>query len=114
MTMESFMVDLMLPATYFLFGLAILAVIGGWVFTSVANPKGLIKTVIAIVGIGIIFLIGYSLATGQEHLVKSGADTKTIDAGTSKWIGGALITFYVLFAAAIISIIYSEVSKLFK
>lgn len=114
MDMEKFMVDIMLPVTYLLFGLTILAVVFGWVRSATSDPKAIIKSLISFAGIAVIFFIGYALATGQEHIIKSGADTTTVSADTSKWIGGALITFYVLLGAAVVGIVFSEISKFFK
>ena len=114
MNMESFMVDIMLPVGFVLLLVAVVFAVLGPIITSISDPKSIIKPVAALVGILIVFAIGYSVATGKEHLIKQGADIITVDAGTSRWIGGALMTFYILLIGAIISIVYSEVSKFFK
>ncbi len=71
-----------------------------------SNPKGLLKPVVGFVGLIAIVSIGYVLADGTAM----GDASSNI----SKWVGGVIVAMYLLIGAAIVGIIYSEVSKVFK
>lgn len=114
MDFENIMVNYVLEAGQWIFGLALLAIVAGAVYNAVINPQGIIKPAIAIVAIVALFFIGYSLADGQEYTIKSGIDTIVIDAEISKYVGGGLMVFYILFGIAVVSMVFNEVSKFFK
>ena len=65
----------------------------------------------ALGGLFVIYIIATLLATDEvtEHYIKFGV-TETI----SKQVGTGLFLFYILGAGAILSVIYSEVSKKIK
>lgn len=114
MTLEEFMVEVVLQGGGVLLIIATIAAIVGPIITSADDPKSLIKPLAAFVGLAILLFIGYSMATGQEYIIKSGDETTTVTAETSRWVGGSLIMLYILGAVAIVSIIYTEISKYFK
>jgi hypothetical protein len=113
MSFVDIMVDVVLPASYWLCGAAIfLAVFVGIAVSVMSNPAGAVRSVIAIALVGLVFVIGYSIA-GDEikpFYEKFGVN----DPGTSKLIGGGLMTFYLLFAIATVGIVFTEISKAFK
>ena len=90
------------------------AVVFATVMTIITDPKRLIKPLAAIVVLAVLFFVGYSMAEGQVHNVKSGADIVTVSAETSRWVEAALNTFYIIFGIAIVGVIFNEVSKIFK
>lgn len=114
MDFKSFVVDYVLVAGYWIFGLALVATVAGFIYNTVINPQSIVKPAIAIVAIVILFFIGYSLATGQEYTIKSGIDTIVIGPEISKYVGGGLMVFYILLGIALVSVVFNEVSKFFK
>jgi hypothetical protein len=113
MSLEEVMVDFVLPLSYWLIGAAILlALVFGVVVSIMSNPKGMVRSLIAIVLLAIVFGIGYSIAGDemQPFYPKFGV----MDASDSKMVGGGLMTFYILFAIAAVGIVFTEISKAFK
>ena len=86
-------------------GCAVLAIVLPLI-KAIEDPKVLIKGGAGTAGLLVIFLIGWAIADD----VAVGNAT----AGTSRVVGGALITFYVLTFIAIIGIVYTEFSKIIK
>jgi hypothetical protein len=113
MSFEEAMVDYVLPLSYWLIGAAvILALVMGIAVSVMSNPKGMMRSLIAIVLLAIVFGIGYSIA-GDEmkpFYQEFGVETP----GDSKLVGGGLMTFYILFAIAAVGIVFTEISKAFK
>jgi len=102
----------MLSYTYLL---AIIAAAAALVFSVIGmatNPK---KAKSALIGIGalvVICAVSYVMSGNEIH---SDAEGKLLaDAGTSQLAEGGLIAFYILAAVAIGSIVFAEVSKIFK
>ncbi|MFC2097992.1 hypothetical protein ACFLSI_06630 [Bacteroidota bacterium] len=79
----------------------------------ILNPKNAIKTLIMIVGFVIIIFIGRSLAS-DELLTLPGYDGNDNVPERLKLAGTVLYTMYFLLAGVILSIAYSEVSRVFK
>ena len=105
------MIDFALYASYALVAIAALAAIILPLINSFDDPKSLLKTGAGLVGLLVLFFIGYALS-GNE-VTPSYAEFN-VDAGTSKFIGGLLIMTYLLFVGAFLSILFTEVSKMFK
>ena len=61
-------------------------------------------------GFVVILLIAYLISSGDvpKHLETA------VDGGTYKMIGGGILAFYIFTALAVIAIVYSELSTLFK
>ena len=76
------------------------------------NPK---KAKSALIGVGVLVVIcavAYFMSSNEVH---SNIDGDILaDAGTSKLSEGGLIAFYILAVVAIGSIVFAEVSKMFK
>lgn len=69
---------------------------------------------IAIIGLAILVcLVSFLLATGTD-VSQALLDKNNLTVSTSKWIGAACILVYILVIGAALSIVYVEVSKLFK
>ena len=73
---------------------------------AVGNPKSLIKPVVGLVLLVVVVLLGWAMADN--------AVIEKASASVSQWVGGFLIAMYILIFAALIGIVYSEVSKAFK
>ncbi|MFT6969931.1 MAG: hypothetical protein ACJAXX_000494 [Roseivirga sp.] len=115
------LIDLGLYASYILLGVAAVAAIGMNFVNAFNNPKTLVKSGIGIVALAIVFFIGYSLAPTEIDLVSQRAfEANDVDPSaastltTYKLIGGAMTTTLVLIIVAVVGLIYSSVSRVFK
>ena len=97
--------------TYFLIGLAVVAVVILPLVKAMDNPKTLVGTAIGLGVLLVLFGVSYAVA-GNEVLASY--TVQNVGPGISKFVGGLLITMYLLFGGAIVGILYTEVSKAFK
>ena len=110
--MDQFVSTYGLYAAYILIGIALVAAIVLPLIQSFSNPRALLGTLVGVVAIAILFFIGYTIA-GNEVLpvyVKNNVTSEV----TSKMVGGALITMYILILLALVSIVFTEISKIFN
>jgi len=102
-----------------LYGAYLLIIVGAAVgilmplIKSLDNPKGLLKTGIGIIGIGVIFFISYSISS-NEVLPKFEADPFNLTPGLSQTVGGVLTTTYILAILALVGIVFTEFNKAIK
>lgn len=74
--------------------------------------RGNIKNTLISVGAFVaIILIAYVLTDGSEVQLKDG---DVLSASGSHWVGAGLVTFYILAAIAVLSMVFSGVKKLMK
>lgn len=102
------MIDAGLIISYILIGLCAAAAIVLPLIQAAGNPQSLKKIGISIGLMVVLFVISYAL---------SGDDTfgnKEVTAGASKRVGAGLIMFYIMLVAALVSIVYTEISKMSK
>lgn len=99
-------VDIGLYASYALVVICTVLAILMPLFNAFGNPQSLIKPVAGLLLLVVVILIGWALGDGTAYGDAS--------AGTSKWVGGVLISMYLLTFIAIAGILYTEVSKVFK
>lgn len=104
-------IDIMLYLSYAMFAVGLVAAIVLPIWKSMDDPKSLIKPVGAIIGIGILFLICYAISSDALNARLIAADATP---GVSKFVGGGLITMYILFIAALVGIVFTEISKAIK
>lgn len=97
---------------YILLGIAAVSAIIFPVMTMAQNPKNAKNALIGIVGLAVVFAIGYAMA-GNEEIYDASA-VLLADESTSKMSEAGLNAFYILGLGAIGVIIFSEVSKIFK
>lgn len=105
--------DIMLYVSYALAAIGTLLAVVMPLIKSLDNPKGLMKTGLAIVGLAVLFFIAYSVS-GDEVLPKFEGEPFNLTPSMSKAIGGMLVTTYVLSLVAIVSIVITELSKAVK
>jgi hypothetical protein len=98
-------IDIGIYASYVLIVLCALSAIVIPLIQSLDDPKSLVKSGIGVVGLVVIFFIGYALADGE---------TPGTTESTSKYVGAGLFTTYAFFFGAIIGIIYTELSKIIR
>ena len=103
---------LLITWCYVLIGIAVVATLGFSLLGMATNPK---KAKSALIGVGVLVVIcavAYFMSSNEVH---SNIDGDILaDAGTSKLSEGGLIAFYILAVVAIGSIVFAEVSKMFK
>lgn len=102
--------DIVLYAAQILIVLGVILAIVMPLIKSLDDPQSLIKTGAAVVILVVIFFIAYSVA-GNEVNPKYAGDPFNITPTSSKFVGGALITTYVLFIIAILGIVFTEINK---
>ncbi len=102
---------------YILFGIAIVAAVVLEFVNTVSDKKATKNALIAIGFLGSVVLISYLLSGseiphfyGSEKFVADG----TLTPNVSHWIGTGLIATYILAGLALIAIVWSSISRIFK
>lgn len=103
--------DIVLYLGYFLVIVAAISAVVLPLIKSFGNPRSLLIMGVGILVLSVIFLIGYALADSE---VMPYFARYEIDGFGGRLIGGALITMYILIGVALLSIAFTEVSKLFR
>ena len=109
--MGDFMANYGIVLTYILLVVATLAAIAFPIMHLVANPKKAKEVGMAVGALLAVYILATLLASDEvtEHYAKFNV-TET----ASKQVGTGLIAFYILAAGAVISALYTEVSKMLK
>lgn len=110
MDLESFFSGPALYIAYIMAILGVVAIVVGFVITSIGEPKKLIKFFAGLAILGIVLLIGYSLA-GGEVTDKYVIYNVTTESG-SKLIGGILTMTYLLLGVAVVATVAGWIMKL--
>jgi len=105
------MLDIGLYVLYALLFVAVAAAIIFPLVNSLKDPKGLIRSAIGVGAIFVLFGIAYALSGSELTLSATAAG---LTEGSVKLIGAGLIMFYIVLILAVLSLIYSELSKAFK
>ena len=108
--MES-LINIGIILTYVMVAFAALAAIGFGIIKMMQNTNNAKKTLYAVGGLVIAFIIAYVLASDE---VLNSYEKYKITASSSKQVGMGLITFYFLLFGAIAAILYAELSKVFS
>lgn len=99
---------------YALTGLAVGFTIIFPVIQMISNPKNAKKSLLGVLALAAVVVVSYALASGELLGI---IDPELIHydvPSTLKYAGMMLNSIYVLAALAIITMVYSEVSKIFK
>lgn len=109
------MIDFGLYAAYVLIGICILAAIALPLVNSISDPRSLLKIGGGVIALLLIIFIGYALSTSETTRIGT---TAMVDQGLGdgivKWISGGLIAMYILLALAVVSIVFTEISGIFR
>ncbi|NJN42581.1 MAG: hypothetical protein HC811_10495 [Flammeovirgaceae bacterium] len=105
------MEDIGLYIAYAMFSAALLGAIVWPLINSLKQPKTLVKSGLGVAVLVVLFLISYALS-GSEVTAKYAA--QGINETSSQIVGAGLTLFYLIFALAILGIIYSEINKALK
>ena len=109
------MTDFGLILTYLMIGIAIIACIASPILQMKNNPKNIKKLILPV--ISLFCVLGLSLLISSSEVLPNYTNSNgdLISGSLSKFVGGFLITFYILSLIAIGAVIYSELlHKLFK
>lgn len=106
------MTDTVLVWAYILLGLTVLLLLVFPIMHFIKNPKSAIKFLIVLVGFAILFGIGYLLASGNINAAIF--EKQGVSANTSRLVGAGMITTYILAGLAVLAILYSSISNVFK
>jgi len=109
--MEQDFVDIVIVVAYALLGIAALAAIVMPLINAFGNPKSLITSGIGLVFLLVLFGIAFGLSGGEVTPIYSKFG---IDSGLSKYVGATIITTYILIVLAVVGIVGTEITKIFK
>lgn len=103
--------------SYILFGIAIASALILEFVNTISDKKATKNALIGIGFLGSVVVIAYLLSSsaiphfyGAQKFVENGTLTPSV----SRWIGTGLIATYILAGLALISIVWSSVSRIFK
>ena len=108
---DSWSTNFALTISYILMGLCALMAIGAGVYSTATNFGNNKKVLYALVGVAVIFIIGYVLASGTIDPKWAGME---INENISKLSGMGVIASYVFAGLAVFSIAFFEIKNAFK
>ncbi len=108
--MEKF-VDIFLFVSYILVIIAVLVAILMPLINSFGNPRSLLKSGAGVLGLLLLFFIAYAVSGNEVTVLYSKFD---VGPELSKLVGGSLIMAYILSVISLVSIVFTEISKLLK
>ncbi|HOY39707.1 MAG: hypothetical protein KBB11_00100 [Bacteroidales bacterium] len=94
-------------------GLVIVFALYAFIANFLIEPKKAIRSLMSILAIGAVVVVAYILASDAIP-VFIGSEKLEITPRLSKWVDTSLYTTYIVFGAALIMTLYSEVSKIWK
>jgi NADH:ubiquinone oxidoreductase subunit 6 (subunit J) len=101
-------IDIALYLSYLMIIVGALGAIILPIFKASGDPKSLLQSGIGVAGILVLFFIAYAIS-GNE--VTPAYAPFNVTPGSSKLIGGIIITSYLLILVAIIGIVYTEIKN---
>ena len=107
------MIDTGIYITYALIGICVVAILLFAVARIVSHPKAAKSALIGIAGLAVIGVIAYLLSTGAD-VNTTFADMEELTEDTSHYTGAGLMALYLLMGLAVLSILFNEVTRLFK
>ena len=106
--------ELFIIWAYILTGIAVGFTVFFPVIQMITNPKNAKKGLMGIAALAVIIVIAYALASNEILNINNAELAKYNVPSTLKYAGMMLYSVYVLAFIAIASMLYSEVSKIFK
>ncbi len=104
-------VDVMLWISYIMIIVAAVAAVVMSFLKTTGDKSGLVKSGIMLGVILVLFIIGYVLSGSEVTAVYQNFG---VTEGRSKFIGGMLITTYLMIAIAVVGFVYSRIKDLFN
>lgn len=84
------------------------------VIQMILNPKAAVKSLLGVLGIAVVIFIAFAISSGEKLGITNPELMQYDVRGTLKYAGTLINSVYLLAGLAILSMIFSEVSKLFK
>ena len=109
-----FRTDIALVWAYILLLLTAIAALVFPLIAIISNPKGLIRLAGVLVGAAVLVVISYVVSSATPIDIIGYTGTANSDTGTLKMVDTTLFVTYMLFGIALLSILYSIVSRAFK
>jgi hypothetical protein len=106
------MIQFGLVLTYVLIGLCVLAIVGFAIMKAITHFSKVKTALLGLAAIAIIFIIGYAASSGADFVDYPAA--MGITESKSRLVSMGLTSFIVLSVIAVGSIIFAEVSRIFK
>jgi hypothetical protein len=110
--MEQVIVNVGIIVAYALVFIGVILAVVFPLINSISQPKTLLKAGVGVLIVLVVYGIGYGLAGSDltTKFIQSGVES----GGLSRSIGGAIMMVYLLMGVAVIGIVYTEFSKVFK
>jgi len=110
--MEQIVVNVGIILAYIMIIIGVVLAVVFPLINAISQPQLLVKTGVGLVGILVIFGLGYALSDNNltAKFIQSGVDSASL----SRMIGGALKMVYLLMVVAVVGIVYTEFSKVVK
>jgi|GEM_PF-6640399 len=108
--MEDFVAGYAIPFAYIIFGIALLSALAFPAIQLFADLKKAIITFASIAGMAAIYVLCFVLATGEPLTLGENYHSAEL----IKFVNASLFMGYLTFVIAILAIIYSAVSNVFK
>lgn len=105
-------IDNFMRTSYVAFGIAAFLAILFPILFIIQNPKSLVRMLVVVAGLLVLGFISYSFAGNTFSDLN--LEEMKITAQISKYVGAALIFTYIIGGVAVLSIIYSGISGMFK
>jgi len=104
--------DLLLTWGYVLLGVTVLATLIAAFSNILLKPKGSLKILVILAVMVVVAIISYTLSSNEFSAAQ--LEKMQITAATSKMVGAGLMFTYFLAIVALLAIVYSAVSRMFK
>ena len=98
---------------YFMVAVAVFFTLIFPIFNMISNPKSGLKTLLSIAALALVLFIGYQLADDTIMQIPGYTGKDNIP-GTLRLTGMGIYTMYIMFAGAILAVIFSSIRKLFR
>ncbi|MDK2979387.1 MAG: hypothetical protein PWP52_2101 [Bacteroidales bacterium] len=99
---------------YILAGIAVFFAIIFPIFQMIKNPKAAVKSLLGFLVVAVVVFVAYAVSSGEKLGITNPELMQYDVPGTLKYAGTLLNSVYFLAGLAILSMIFSEVSKMFK
>jgi len=107
--------ELMIMWAYLLVGIAALLSIIFPVIFFALNPKNAVKALVGLVGLGVVFLLGYLMADTTAIVTATSAlNSDFSDPSVLRFADTGIIATYLLFGVAVVSLLFTGVRSIFN
>lgn len=103
--------DIMLYLAYTLVIISAVAALILPLINAFGNPRALLQSGIGVLALVVIYLISFALSSDEVTTVYT---QNNVGPDLSKFVGGIIIMMYLMLGIAVVSIFFTEISKLLK